>query len=163
MVYNDMWSNFCVSYALSLVLPSNRLPYPPALETGSINPDDTFYCDGYEFITDTRINCDNVNGHGMETVREAIQNSCNDALMQIGYRLGVEKFCKYQRLFNFGSRTGIDLPNENIGSLYTTENMHEGGTGHQYSWSGFYQYDDPGDCRFQCGSQRWLLLISPIW
>ncbi|MFQ9153476.1 MAG: penicillin-binding transpeptidase domain-containing protein [Blautia sp.] len=64
-----------------------------------IDPDDTFYCDGYEFITDTRINCDNVNGHGMETVREAIQNSCNDALMQIGYRLGVEKFCKYQRPF----------------------------------------------------------------
>ena len=125
VVYNDMWSNFCVSYAFELGSTFKPITVSAALETGSINPDDTFYCDGYEFITDTRINCDNINGHGMETVREAIQNSCNDALMQIGYRLGVEKFCKYQRLFNFGSRTGIDLPNENIGSLYTTENMHE--------------------------------------
>lgn len=124
-VYNDLWSNFCVSYAFEPGSTFKPITVSSAIETGSIDPDDTFYCDGYEFITDTRINCDNVNGHGMETVREAIQNSCNDALMQIGYRLGVEKFCKYQRLFNFGSRTGIDLPNENIGSLYSTENMHE--------------------------------------
>ena len=97
----------------------------------------------------------------METVREAIQNSCNDALMQIGYRLGVEKFCKYQRLFNFGSRTGIDLPNENIGSLYSTENMHEVELATNTFGQGFYLYDDPGGGCLLCRSQWRLLLSAP--
>lgn len=124
-IYNSLWGNFCVSYAFEPGSTFKPVTVAAALETGSIGADDTFVCDGYQFITDTRINCDNVSGHGVETTREAIQNSCNDALMQIGFELGIEKFCKYQRLFNFGSRTGIDLPNENIGSLYTRDNMHE--------------------------------------
>lgn len=124
-VYNSVWSNFCISYAFEPGSTFKPVTVAAAVETGSVDPDDTYVCDGYEFITDTRINCDNTNGHGLETLRESIQNSCNDALMQISFELGIEKFCKYQRLFNFGSRTGIDLPNENIGSIYSREKMHE--------------------------------------
>ncbi len=122
---NDMWYNFCVSEAFEPGSTFKPVTVGAALESGSIVDGDTFYCDGYEFVTDTRINCDNVNGHGMETVSDAIKNSCNDALMQIAFQMGIDVFCKYQELFNFGSTTGIDLPNEGSGSLYNTTNMHE--------------------------------------
>lgn len=124
--YNRVWSNFPVSYAFEPGSTFKPITVAAAVETGSVDPEaDTYVCNGNLLVTDTVINCDNRLGHGTETLRESIQNSCNVALMQIGFQLGIEKFCKYQRLFNFGSRTGIDLPNENIGSLYTRENMHE--------------------------------------
>lgn len=122
---NEMWSNFCVSQSFEPGSTFKPITVSSALETGALSEDATFVCDGYEFITDTRINCDNVNGHGPETVSDAIKNSCNDALMQIGAMLGVEDFCKYQRLFNFGRVTGIDLPNESSGILYDRDAMHE--------------------------------------
>ena len=96
-----------------------------ALESGALTGDETFYCDGGEFVTDTQINCDNVYGHGEETLSQVIENSCNDALMQIAFKMGISDFCKYQELFNFGSRTGIDLPNESSGTVYSENNMHE--------------------------------------
>ena len=70
----------------------------------------------------TTIKCANIYGHGMETLAEVIANSCNDAMMQIGAKMGVENFLKAQSTFNFGSRTGIDLPNEGYGIclLYTS-------------------------------------------
>ena len=87
---------------------------------------DHYYCDGGEFITDTEIHCDAYPyAHGDETLEYAIVNSCNDALMQIGMRIGISNFCEYQRLFNFGSSTGIDLPNENSGVIYNRNTMHE--------------------------------------
>lgn len=122
---NTMWNNYCVSEAFEPGSTFKPVTVSAALETGAITEDTEFVCDGGEYVTDTQINCDNVNGHGSETTKEAIKNSCNDALMQIGYKLGINSFCKYQRIFNFGSLTGIDLPNENTGSLYTENNMHE--------------------------------------
>ena len=111
-----------LSYAFEPGSTFKPVTVSAAIETGSIEPDDTFYCDGYEFITDTRINCDNVNGHGMETVREAIQNSCNDALMQIGYQLGVEKFCKYQRLLTLEAVPASIFPMR-ISEVFTAQKI----------------------------------------
>lgn len=122
---NGMWSNYCVSEAFEPGSTFKPVTVSAALETGVIGENDTFVCDGGEFVTDTQINCDNIYGHGTETTKDAIKNSCNDALMQIGSRLGIADFCKYQRLFNFGSSTGIDLPNENPGILYSQNAMHE--------------------------------------
>ena len=97
-----------------------------ALEIGAAADSDHYYCDGGEFITDTEIHCDAYPySHGDETLEYAIVNSCNDALMQIGMRIGISNFCEYQRLFNFGSATGIDLPNENSGVIYNRNTMHE--------------------------------------
>jgi len=123
--YYSVWSNFCVSHAFEPGSTFKPITVAAALETASVGEHASYVCDGKQMITDTEIKCDNVNGHGVESLKEAIQNSCNDALMQIGFQLGIDQFCEYQRLFNFGSRTGIDLPNENIGSLYNTDNMHE--------------------------------------
>lgn len=124
-ILNEMWSNYCVTEAFEPGSTFKPITVSSALETGALTGDETFYCDGGEFVTDTQINCDNIYGHGMETISDAIKNSCNDALMQIGFKLGIEDFCKYQRLFNFGRTTGIDLPNESSGILYDRDAMHE--------------------------------------
>lgn len=122
---NTMWSNFCVSEGFEPGSTVKPITVASALEMGATVDGDYYYCDGSEFITDTKINCDNVYGHGDETLEYAIVNSCNDALMQIGMKMGIKKFCEYQRLFNFGTPTGIDLPNENAGVIYNTNTMHE--------------------------------------
>ncbi|MDD3794807.1 MAG: penicillin-binding transpeptidase domain-containing protein [Lachnospiraceae bacterium] len=122
---NSMWSNFCVSYAYEPGSVIKPITVASALECGATVDSDHYYCDGSQFITDTTIRCDNIYGHGDETLEYAIVNSCNDALMQIGAKMGISNFVKYQSLFNFGSRTGIDLPNESSGSVYTADTMHE--------------------------------------
>ena len=122
---NTMWRNFCVSDSFEPGSVVKPVTVASALECGATSDGAGFYCDGGEFITDTQINCDNIYGHGQETLEYAIVNSCNDALMQIGMKTGIKRFCAYQRLFGFGSPTGIDLPNETAGVLYNENTMHE--------------------------------------
>ena len=69
-------------------------------------------CDGSEVVGGHTIHCVNRSGHGVETIKDALMDSCNDALMQMSYAIGPENFCKYQQVFNFGLKTNIDLPGE---------------------------------------------------
>ena len=64
-------------------------------------------------------------GHGIETLEKALMDSCNDALMQLSYKIGAENFLYYQSLFGFGQKTGVDLPGEaNTSTLmYTLDNI----------------------------------------
>jgi len=71
-----------------------------------------FNCIGYEEIANTKIRCTAIAGHGKETLRQALENSCNPALMQLGRRIGAEKFYKYLKAFGMFESTGIDLPSE---------------------------------------------------
>lgn len=122
---NGMWKNFCVSDGFEPGSTVKPITVASALECGAITTETPFYCDGGEFITDTTIHCDNIYGHGEETLSDAIKNSCNDALMAIGRAMGVSRFVEYQALFNFGKITGIDLPNEATGAVYTQKGMNE--------------------------------------
>ncbi len=83
-----------------------------ALEEGVITVDDTFFCSGAERIGDTEIHCHERNGHGTQTFEQAVINSCNPAFMQIGAKVGAEKFWQYYQAFGFSETTGIDLPGE---------------------------------------------------
>lgn len=123
---NAMWKNFCVSDGYEPGSTFKPITVASALECGAVTENSTFYCDGGEFITDTEIHCDAYpNSHGDETLGDVLKNSCNDALMQIGFKMTIPNFIKYQSLFNFGKRTGIDLPNEAAGAVYTQEGMNE--------------------------------------
>ena len=122
---NESWVNFCVSESYEPGSVFKPMTVASALECGAVTDDDTFYCDGGEFVTDTQINCDNIYGHGDETLEYAIVNSCNDALMQIGMKMSIPVFCNYQKAFGFGSTTGLDLPNESAGVIYDKDTMHE--------------------------------------
>jgi stage V sporulation protein D (sporulation-specific penicillin-binding protein) len=84
-----------------------------ALEEGVIDPDtSSFYCSGSMTIGDKEIHCHNTSGHGTQTFEEAIINSCNPAFMQIGAKIGVDKYWEYYQAFGFSEITGIDLPGE---------------------------------------------------
>jgi len=119
---NKLWRNFCVSQTYEPGSVQKPFTIACGLETGTLNTDMTFECDGSETIADQFIGCVNLNGHGLETLEKSLMDSCNDAIMQMTYQIGVEKFVEYQSVFGFGQRTGIDLPGEaNTASLVYTE------------------------------------------
>ncbi len=104
--------NFCITYTFEPGSTAKPFTVACGLETGTLLGDETYICDGSEEIADYVIHCVDTDGHGVETIADAIANSCNDALMQMSYSIGAENFARYQQLFNFGLRTNIDLPGE---------------------------------------------------
>lgn len=82
-----------------------------------------FYCGGSETVSGTRISCANRSGHGSQSLRNALENSCNPALIQLGQRIGVSTFYKYLDAFGFFQKTGIDLPSEGTSSFWKEKNV----------------------------------------
>lgn len=122
---NKIWQNFCTTYTYEPGSTAKPFTVAAGLETGKVSTGDSFYCDGYEHVGGHDIHCVNRSGHGMETLEQTLMNSCNDAMMQISYRLESDIFTKYQQIFGFGQRTGIDLPGEarTDSLIYTADNM----------------------------------------
>ena len=122
---NKIWQNFCTTYTYEPGSTAKPFTVAAGLETGKVSTGDSFYCDGYEHVGGHDIHCVNRSGHGMETLEQTLMNSCNDAMMQISYRLGSDIFTRYQQIFGFGQRTGIDLPGEarTDSLIYTADNM----------------------------------------
>ncbi len=121
---NAIWGNFCISDAYELGSVFKPFTIAAGLSTGVINTETKLVCDGGQQVDDYYIACESV--HGEITIDQALQYSCNDALMQIAALLGEDEFLKYNDTFNFGMKTGIDLPGESSGQLFTTDTM--GGT-----------------------------------
>ena len=127
---NGMWSNFCVTDAYEPGSVVKPIVMSSALEMGAISETDNFVCDGGQSFgaegATTFIKCAVwPDAHGTETLSDVIANSCNDGMMQIAAKMGKDNFLKTQSTFNFGTRTGIDLPNEGSGVIHTSETMGE--------------------------------------
>ena len=122
---NDRWNNFCVSETFEPGSTFKVFTVAGALEENVIDKDQYFFCGGSVDIRDYTIHCSNTSGHATISLKDAMAQSCNMALITIAEALGVEKFCKYQSEFGFGHKTGIDLPMEMscASLLYTTESM----------------------------------------
>ena len=122
---NQLWQNFCVSYTYEPGSTAKPFTVAAGLETGTVTTADTYYCDGYETISGHDIHCVKRDGHGMETLEQTLMNSCNDALMQMSYKIGRDNFENYQQIFGFGQKTNIDLPGETRTDslIYTGDNM----------------------------------------
>lgn len=124
---NNMWNNYCVTDAFEPGSVIKPIVVAGALEKGAISESDTFTCDGgegYGVNNETYIKCAVwPDAHGQEDLTHVIANSCNDGMMAIASAMGSEEFIKAQSLFNFGSRTGIDLPNEGYGIIHTADTM----------------------------------------
>lgn len=123
--WNTIWRNYCVSDTYEPGSPMKPFTIAAALEEGAITGKESFMCDGYQEVGGYRIRCVNRNGHNMLTVPQSLMVSCNDVLMQIAAKEGKHTFTKYQALFGFGQKTGIDLPGEAVTSnlIYKEENM----------------------------------------
>ena len=109
---NQVWNNFCVSSTYEPGSTAKPFTVAAGLESGTLTGNETFYCDGGETIANHHISCIKKAGHGVETIQQALENSCNDALMQMSYLIGPANFSRYQQIFNFGLKTNIDLPGE---------------------------------------------------
>lgn len=124
-ILNGLWQNYCLTATYEPGSTSKPFTVACGLETGTLTGNETYLCDGSEWVGGHQIHCVSRMGHGLETIQESIMNSCNDALMQMSYAIGAENFTKYQHIFGFGLRTNIDLPGEARTDtlIYKLENM----------------------------------------
>ncbi len=122
---NTLRTNYVVTSTFEAGSPIKAFTIATALDTGAIDGSETYVCTGGCQVEDYYISCVNTSGHGTITVEEALEVSCNSALMQIAEQIGIEDFTAYQSLFGFGQLTGVDLPNETSASalIYTLETM----------------------------------------
>lgn len=123
---DSVWRNYCISDIYEPGSTYKTFTIAGALEDNVVNDGDTFYCDGYEIVVagGTAIYCHNRDGDGTLTLKQALEQSCNDSLMQIAAAEGATVFDKYQTLFNFGSQTGIDLSGEADGLKYNVDTLN---------------------------------------
>ena len=120
---NAMWRNRCINDTYEPGSTFKILTSAACLEEGVVTPEDTFSCPGYRMVEDRRIRCHKVGGHGSETFVQGIQNSCNPVFIDIGLRLGAERFYDYFQQFGLLDLTGIDLPGEAGTIMHQVENI----------------------------------------
>lgn len=120
---NAMWRNRCINDTYEPGSTFKIITSAACLEEGVVTPEDTFSCLGYRMVEDRRIRCHKVGGHGSETFVQGIQNSCNPVFIDIGLRLGAERFYDYFQQFGLLDLTGIDLPGEAGTIMHQVENI----------------------------------------
>lgn len=124
-IMNQIWRNFCVSDTYEPGSTIKPFTMASGLEDGTLGGGETYNCTGHKVVAGRSIRCNRVSGHGVQTLSDAIANSCNVALMDIAASVGADSICRYQRIFGFGQKTGIDLPGETdaAGLVFTADNM----------------------------------------
>lgn len=120
---NAMWRNRCINDTYEPGSTFKIITSAACLEEGVVTPEDTFSCPGYRMVEDRRIRCHKVGGHGSETFVQGIQNSCNPVFIDIGLRLGAERFYDYFQQFGLLDLTGIDLLGEAGTIMHQVENI----------------------------------------
>ena len=112
-----LWRNAAVSDVYEPGSTFKIVTASAALEEGVARPEDKFYDPGYAMVSGVRIGCWYHGGHGSQTFIQLLENSCNPGFVELGMKLGKDRFMKYIKGFGFGEVTGIDLPGEARGIL----------------------------------------------
>ncbi|MBM6971124.1 peptidoglycan glycosyltransferase [Mordavella massiliensis] len=120
---NQMWRNGCINDTYEPGSVFKIVTASASLEEGVVELDDTFQCPGYRIVEDRKIRCHKVGGHGAETFADGIRNSCNPVFIDIGLRLGADRFYEYFRQFGLMELTGVDLPGEAQTIMHKKENV----------------------------------------
>lgn len=120
---NQMWRNGCINDTYEPGSTFKIITASACLEERVVALSDTFSCPGYRIVEDRKIRCHKVGGHGAETFVQGIQNSCNPVFIDIGLRLGAEKFYAYFKQFGLLSLTNIDLPGEAGTIMHNVEDI----------------------------------------
>ncbi len=114
----DQWRSKAVNDTYEPGSTFKSLVLAAALEEGAVNENSTFYCTGSVKVGGYTIKCHKRDGHGHETLRQAVMNSCNPAFIAIGQALGAEKFYDYMENFGLLNTTGIDMQGEGKGNIW---------------------------------------------
>ena len=122
---NAMWRNPCINDTYEPGSTFKIITMAAALEEGIVSLEDSFYCPGYRVVEDRRIRCPKVTGHGAETFLQGALNSCNPVFIDVGLRLGVDRYCQYFRQFGLLGKTGVDLPGEAGTIMHAQTDMGE--------------------------------------
>ena len=122
---NQMWRNPCLNDTYEPGSTFKIITMAAGLEAGVVSPGDRFYCPGYKVVEDRRIHCAKRTGHGSQNFVEGAQNSCNHVFIEVGLRLGIERYYKYFRQFGLLDKTGTDLPGEAGTIMHQKKNMGE--------------------------------------
>ncbi|MDE7063244.1 MAG: peptidoglycan glycosyltransferase [Lachnospiraceae bacterium] len=120
---NQMWRNQCINDTYEPGSIFKIITASAALEEGVVRLEDTFSCPGYKIVEDRRIRCHKVAGHGAENFVQGLMNSCNPVFIEVGLRLGSDRFCDYFEQFGLLSKTNIDLPGEASTIMHKRENI----------------------------------------
>lgn len=120
---NQMWRNGSINDTYEPGSTFKIITASACLEEGVVDLDDTFQCPGYRVVEDRKIRCHKVGGHGAETFVEGIRNSCNPVFIDIGLRLGTDRFFDYFQQFGQMDQTGVDLPGEAGTIMHKKENV----------------------------------------
>lgn len=122
---NQMWRNPSLNDTYEPGSTFKIITMAAGLEEGAVSVDDRFYCPGYILVKDRRIHCAKRTGHGSQNFVEGAQNSCNPVFIQVGLRLGVDRYYRYFRKFGLLTKTGVDLPGEARTIMHQEKNMGE--------------------------------------
>lgn len=109
---NEMWRNATISDTYEPGSTFKMVTATAAFEEKVLKVDDKFNCPGFKIVEDRKIRCHKVGGHGQETFRDGIKNSCNPVFIEVGARVGAEKMYKEYRKLGLFNKTGIDVPGE---------------------------------------------------
>lgn len=120
---NRMWRNFCINDTYEPGSTFKIVTAAAALEEGVVSLEDSFYCPGYIIVEDRKIRCHKTSGHGAETFTQGIMNSCNPVFIELGLRLGTDRFYHYFQKFGLLEKTGIDLPGEASAIMHNPKKM----------------------------------------
>lgn len=120
---NNMWRNACISDTYEPGSTFKIITATAALSEGKVKVDDHFNCPGYRKVEDRTIRCHKTVGHGPETFREGIMNSCNPVFMEIAERTGVDGMFKWYKRLGLFEKTGIDVPGEATSIFHKKENV----------------------------------------
>ena len=116
----ELWKNFCTQQSYEPGSVGKTFTLAAGLDTGAVHDSDIYECGGHltfgEGARAVTIHCHNRYGDGTLTVKQALEKSCNVALMKMGQKIGKEDFLKYSRNFGFGLKTNIDLEGEMVTS-----------------------------------------------
>lgn len=120
---NRMWRNQCINDTYEPGSTFKVITATAGLETGAVKLSDTFSCPGYKMVEDRKIRCHKTTGHGSETFVQATMNSCNPVFIEVGLRVGVDRFYEYLGKLGILSKTGVDLPGEASVIIHKKENV----------------------------------------
>ena len=111
----ELWRNDAVFYNYEPGSTFKIITSSAAVEENMVKPDDNFYCSGGITVGGHYVKCHKHEGHGAEDFRDVVKNSCNPGFIQVGLKLGKEKFGSYIRKFGFGQLTGVEIQGESKG------------------------------------------------
>lgn len=120
---NAMWRNTCINDTYEPGSIFKIITAAAGLEAGAVTLEDIFSCPGFRVVEDRRIRCHKAGGHGTETFLQGAMNSCNPVFIDVGQRLGVDRYYKYFTQFGLKGKTGIDLPGEAATIMHKKEKM----------------------------------------